>query len=50
MNEPVEILCGILRRHSIEVGLLSQNKLCKNKPMITLHSKADWWTGGYAWL
>lgn len=37
MNEPVEILCGILRQHSIEAGLSSQNKLCKGKPVVTLH-------------
>lgn len=38
MNELVEILLGILRQHSIEAGLSSINKLCKGKPVVTLHS------------
>lgn len=41
MNEPVVILCGILRQYSFEAGLSSINKMCKGKPVVTLHSKAD---------
>lgn len=38
MNEPVVILCGILRQYSFEAGLSSINKLCKGKPVVTLHN------------
>lgn len=31
---------GILRQHSIKAGLSSQNKLCKGKPVVTLHADA----------
>lgn len=33
-------IVGILRQHSIEVGLSSINKMCKGKPVVTLHADA----------